>query len=156
MQQPQQNPYASPMSQAPPPIQHQQKGYVEPAGQGLRFANMLIDSAVQFGIGFVAGFAIVAMAGNDGLIFLEGIGGNLIGIPIGLAYYFLMEVTTGRTLGKLVTGTKVVNEHGEPASTGQILGRTFSRFIPFEAFSFLGTPCRGWHDSLPNTYVIKA
>ncbi len=32
--------------------------------------------------------------------------------------------------------------------------RSFSRLIPFEAFSFLGTPCRGWHDSISKNYVV--
>ena len=80
----------------------------------------------------------------------------MLGIPIALAYYLVSEATTARTLGKLVTGTKVVNEHGGKPTFGQYLGRTFARFIPFEAFSFFGTPTRGWHDSLPRTYVIKA
>ena len=77
----------------------------------------------------------------------------LVGTANDDAYYVILEGMTGRTLGKLITGTKVVNERGEPPSFGQILGRTFSRFIPFEVFSFLAEDGRGWHDSVPGTYV---
>ena len=37
---------------------------------------------------------------------------------------------------------------------GQILGRTFSRFVPFEAFSFLPSPV-GWHDRWSGTRVVR-
>jgi hypothetical protein len=33
--------------------------------------------------------------------------------------------------------------------------RTLSRFIVFEALSYLGSVSRGWHDSLSGTYVVK-
>jgi uncharacterized RDD family membrane protein YckC len=55
----------------------------------------------------------------------------------------------------LITGCKVVNEKGGRPSFGQILGRTFARLIPFEAFSFLGTTGRGLHDSVAKTFVVK-
>ena len=74
-----------------------------------------------------------------------------------VAYYVVLEGLTGMTLGKMVMGTKVVNESGASPSFGQILGRSFCRLIPFEVFSFLGNkgfPI-GWHDSIPKTRVIK-
>lgn len=156
MQQPQENPFASPTSHGPPPVQYEKKPFVVPAGQGLRLANLLIDRIAQVGISFGIGFTLGTFGGEPMIEFLESIYGILIEVIIAIAYYFVLEVSTGRTLGKIVTGTKVVNEDGGPASVGQILGRSFSRLIPFEAFSFLGTPCRGWHDSIPNTYVVKA
>lgn len=36
----------------------------------------------------------------------------------------------------------------------QILGRLFSRLIPFEALIFISKNPLGWHDSIPNTMVI--
>ena len=48
----------------------------------------------------------------------------------------------------------VVLEDGSlPSSTGY-LKRSFSRMIPFEAFSFLGSEARGWHDTISKTYVV--
>jgi uncharacterized RDD family membrane protein YckC len=71
-------------------------------------------------------------------------------------YYILMEGIFGRTLGKLITGTVVVDGFGNKPSFGKIIGRSFARLIPFEAFSFLGSTGRGWHDSLTDTYVVKS
>lgn len=69
-----------------------------------------------------------------------------------MLYYIFFEGLWTRTPGKFVFGTIVVNEQGGRPSIGQIVGRTFSRFIPFEAFSCLGE--RGWHDSIPKTLVV--
>lgn len=87
---------------------------------------------------------------------LERIPSVVLGFAILLFYYVILEAATGRTLGKLITGTKVVNEDGGAPSIGQIIGRTLCRCIPFEAFSFLSSDARGWHDRIPKTYVVKA
>lgn len=129
---------------------------IVPAGQGLRFLNLVIDYLAQLAIGFGVGILVGLTAGENGAAFLASTPGRFIGIPILLAYYLFFEATTSRTLGKLLTGTKVVNIVGGKPSFGQILGRTFARCIPFEPFSFFGTPARGWHDSLTKTYVVKA
>lgn len=150
-----QNPYASPTS-----LQHSVDHVdvtqaVVPGGQGARFANLIIDYFAQFALGFVVGIVAVIIGGEQAAVFLDETPGLVIGIPILLAYYFVLEATTGRTLGKLITGTKVVNQDGGTPTLGQIAGRTFCRLIPFEAFSFFGTPPRGWHDSIPKTFVVK-
>ena len=48
----------------------------------------------------------------------------------------------------------VVLEDGTKPTTSDIVIRSLCRFIPFEAFSFLGDEGRGWHDSLSDTYVV--
>ena len=72
-----------------------------------------------------------------------------------LIYYFLSEALFSRSLGKLITGTKVVscNKNRKPGAL-QILGRTLLRLMPFEWFSFLGDDPSGWHDKLSNTKVV--
>jgi uncharacterized RDD family membrane protein YckC len=72
-----------------------------------------------------------------------------------VGYYFLCEATTGRTVGKLVSGTRVVTESGGKPTTLQILQRTLSRMVPFEPFSFFG-PSTGWHDRWSKTRVVMA
>ena len=64
-----------------------------------------------------------------------------------ILYYMITEGLSGRSLGKLITKTKVINMENEKPSFINILGRTMCRFIPFEAFSFLGDG-KGWHDSI--------
>ncbi|MBC8643239.1 RDD family protein [Flavobacterium lindanitolerans] len=60
-----------------------------------------------------------------------------------------------RTIGKFITKTVVVNINGEKPDTQEILVRSLCRLIPFETFSFLGAPNKGWHDSISKTYVVN-
>ena len=165
MSQLQENPFSSPTADAPtmPP---RPQGTPVPARKGLRFANFFIDNIVlnviSFGIGVVIAVMLIAAGyepdaqGNfvDAPLWVN-IVINLVHIPVALAYYIFFELTLGRTLGKLITGTKVVNAEGGNATVGQVIGRSFARFIPFDAFSYLGETGRGWHDSLSKTYVVK-
>lgn len=67
---------------------------------------------------------------------------------------FLMEkFTNGRTLGKLITGTKVVKTDGSQLTTDDLLKRNFSRIVPFDQLSFLGN--NGWHDRWSDTRVVR-
>lgn len=149
-----------------PAMPPRQEGTPVPARKGLRFANFFIDNIVlnivTFGIGMVIGVMLISSGyevdsqGNFvGVPLWVNIVINFVHIPITLAYYIIFEMTLGRTLGKLITGTKVVNAEGGDATVGQVIGRSFARYIPFEVFSFLGETGRGWHDSLSKTYVVK-
>ena len=60
----------------------------------------------------------------------------------------------GRSLGKLITGTRAVNLDGSAISGKTAFIRGFIRAIPFEAFSALGTPPKPWHDKWTNTMVV--
>lgn len=149
------NPYAAPSVQ--PPLSPTKSNLsFEPASQGQRFLNLIIDYFAQFAVSFTLGITVVLIGGEEAATTLEKIPDIVLGMPIVFAYYFIFEATTSRTLGKLLTGTKVVNEDGSRPTIGQIAGRSLCRLIPFEAFSFFGTPTRGWHDSIPRTYVVKA
>lgn len=67
---------------------------------------------------------------------------------------FLMEkFSKGRSLGKLITGTKVVKADGSDLTTDDLLKRNFVRAIPFDQLSFLGNT--GWHDNWSNTRVVR-
>ena len=78
----------------------------------------------------------------------------LITLLVYLLYYFVLESLTQRTLGKLITQTKVVLENGEKPGADVIVLRSLARIIPFEPFSFLGSIPRGWHDTLTRTFVV--
>lgn len=76
------------------------------------------------------------------------------GAIVTFLYYFLSEyLSNGRTVGKLITGTRVISTDGEKPSKKQYLYRTLYRIVPFEAFTFFGTD--GWHDSMTDTRVIN-
>lgn len=122
------------------------------ATKGRRFATMLVDLVFYYLLAFAVGIGL-AVLGNDQL--LEKTNNPLFGILLMLLYYMPQEALWGRTLGKLIVGTRVVNLDGEKINIAQALGRTLCRFIPFEAFSFLGgSRPQGWHDKIPKTKVI--
>ncbi len=73
---------------------------------------------------------------------------------LSISYYFILEVLTGRTIGKFMTGTIVVDVSGNKPSSFDILKRSLLRLIPFEYLSFLGHRARGWHDQYSDTYVV--
>lgn len=151
----QDNPYRAPESLIQVPnTTALADGQPIPAGKWRRFFNFLIDQLGAGGLGFVVGLGMGAIGWEPALNVLERhevISGWLFMV----VYYTIFEGMTGRTLGKLITGTKVVNERGEPPSFGQSLGRSFARLIPFEPFSCLAQDGRGWHDSAPGTYVVR-
>jgi uncharacterized RDD family membrane protein YckC len=72
-----------------------------------------------------------------------------------LLYYVPMEYFSGRTIGKLITNTKVIAENGAMPSFKSVLIRNLVRLIPFvDVLSFLGK--RGFHDSMSETMVVSA
>lgn len=126
-----------------------------------RFANYIIDGIAFYVIIFIVGliFGLLAVAGIDGpmvwLVENEGSSSmGLISIVLYLLYYFIFETFGQRTLGKFITGTKVVLSDGSKPSVKDIALRCLCRIIPFDAFSFIADRSRGWHDSLAKTYVI--
>jgi len=147
------NPYQAPVAR----IAEQESTAIVPAERWRRFVNFLIDYIAFVVFGAVIG-AILGVAGGIGAVEkLQSVGMQyLTGIVVMLIYYVPQEAMYGRTLGKLVTGTKVVDKNGNPPTWGKAFGRTLCRFIPFEAFSFFMADARGWHDSIPKTYVVKA
>lgn len=132
------------------------------AGKGVRFANYIIDYILKFGFGYLIGLVAGLMysylnviAPYDFITNMNKFEEFMLGYIISLIYYFTFEVLTQRTMGKYITGTKVVTYEGEKPSAGTIFKRTLCRFIPFNPFSFLGESGRGWHDSIPDTYVVN-
>ncbi len=125
--------------------------YVE-ANNGTRFINLVVDYVAFIVLAFLSGIVIGLLGMGELLI---GFGSNIFGLVLMFVYYVGFESTLGATPGKMVTRTKVVDADGGPASFNQILGRTLSRFVPFEPFSFLGSD-RGWHDRWSNTRVVRS
>lgn len=133
------NPYAAPKSGDTQTYAKEKPGPPVPASKGLRFANLVIDQLVMFAGAFLFGLFTFVLGGEEAF---EQFPDFVLGSVVAMAYYTLLEATTARSLGKLITGTKVVNKDGGTPSFGQILGRSACRLIPFEPFSFLGKEAR--------------
>ena len=147
---PEPNPYAPPASRleapdAPPATE-------ELASSGQRLSNLLLDTVGTYVFAFLIGLG-VALADETRLGLFDDF---RFGLALSIAYYGGSEALTGRTPAKFLTGTRVVSARGGRASPRQILGRTLSRLVPFDAFSFLGgeNPV-GWHDRWSNTRVVR-
>lgn len=123
----------------------------EEASSGKRFANYIIDTVIHYILCFIVGVAYSLALNTSNMGNLEAYS---IALLVVLLYYTILESTTGKTIGKFITKTKVVNydDYGKP-STGTIFKRTLCRFIPFEAFSFFGSG--GWHDTISGTMVVN-
>ncbi|GAB5558329.1 MAG: hypothetical protein SchgKO_25420 [Schleiferiaceae bacterium] len=116
--------------------------------KGKRFAHLIIDTIVFYVIFIAFTFATIG--------FVEDEGGILFVFTpylLWFLYYSLMEHFFGKTIGKFLTSSKVVDANGEKPTFGRAAGRTLARFIPFEAFTFLGD--NGLHDSLSKTRVVE-
>lgn len=129
------------------------------AGKGKRFLNWMIDRIACFGLTLVAGVGIGLLhaagirAPYELLMATEKLGEYAIGYFVAVIYYILMEGAFGLTLGKLITGTRVVNGIGMKPGWRAIIGRSFARIVPFDPFSFLGND-GGWHDRWSETRVV--
>ena len=127
------------------------------ADSSLRFVNFIFDRLIVGGIFMGIMFSLVMVEE------MTGASGDFMGLllililPVSItAYYAVMEKIYGKTLGKMLSKTRVVDVSGKPISWGQALGRTFARLIPFEPFSILfSDKSIGWHDSLSNTRVVR-
>lgn len=75
-------------------------------------------------------------------------------IPLYYAYYFVFESTSGQTIGKMITKTKVVSVNEPNRVVLNIFWRTISRLIPIDILSYLFSS-RGIHDILSQTELKK-
>ena len=137
------------------------------ATKGNRFTNYIIDLvfivAVFLALIFIFGYFYYSYVEDttavDAYLNEEETVNPLLdrlitSVVIALIYFALEFFSKGRSIGKFITKTKVVLEDGSKPTALDYFKRSFSRIIPFEAFSFLGAEGRGWHDRISKTYVV--
>ncbi|MDR2823816.1 MAG: RDD family protein, partial [Prevotellaceae bacterium] len=112
------------------------------ASKGLRFANSLIDMIIFYCAFILFGtiLGILSLVLNIDFTAMENVNSlldRLITTCFIVIYYFVLEMLLkGRTIGKLITGTKVVSKWGEEPTSKDYLIRTISRLVPFDSLSF--------------------
>jgi uncharacterized RDD family membrane protein YckC len=131
------------------------------ASTGQRFFNYLVDYAISYAIfRFVifklqVAFLAAIYQYVDSRAALYAI--SYLSV---IAWYILFRTafegfTGGKTIAKMMNGTRAVNEDGTRVTFKTALLRSLSRAVPFEAFSALGAnPPHPWHDRWAKTYVI--
>lgn len=124
-----------------------------------RFGHYMIDLVIIIGISLIFNLVWVQVfhtpftssTRTNGLIY------NLIpsldNIIITVGFYFICEQTMQRTIGKFATNSVVINQYAEAPNPESLIGRSFTRLVPFESLSCLSD--RGWHDKWSKTYVVK-
>lgn len=132
-----------------------------PVEKGTRFIHLIVDTIILIPIYFAVAYALGTIIG---LVYPELLY-NLVDTnplveyaftySIHFLYFFILESTTGQTVGKMITKTKVIHENGGIPTNKDIALRSVCRLIPFEAFSFLGSKDTGWHDRISKTYVVR-
>lgn len=129
------------------------------ADRGKRFLNYLIDLILFYLLFFFVGMiiAVISPSTIDGLADDQGFGlaDRLLSLVLYALYMSIVEtIFKGKSLGKLITGTRAVYEDGSKISTSTAFARGFSRAVPFCVFSAFGDPCIPWQDRWTNTMVI--
>lgn len=140
----------------------------EYASTGQRFLNFLIDNLLMtYGLSFLTEIAVGVLLGLFFPEYVQRLSENrdplstemlllsyLVGVVNYLLYYTICEKGfKGHTLGKLITGTRVIRNDGDELTFKDALLRTLCRLVPFEILSaFGGHP---WHDTWTKTSVIK-
>ncbi|MDQ0592875.1 putative RDD family membrane protein YckC [Chryseobacterium ginsenosidimutans] len=130
----------------------------------IRFAHLVIDRIVVFvlfaAFGFFSSLTYELFGIEYFIILAEKLSAVskfmdiIITTTVYLLYLILMEYfTKGRTVGKYITGSKVISTDGTEPSFQDYFLRNISRIVPFDTLSFFGE--NGWHDSWSDTRVIN-
>jgi uncharacterized RDD family membrane protein YckC len=129
---------------------------MNPATSGERFLNRSVDGIGMIMLIFLI-ISLTTKLSDSGILEEESNFRIVLFFLFALSpiiyYTFLEGITKGRTLGKLVTKTKVVRENGDAIGFKEAAIRSLCRLIPLDGISILfGAP---WHDQLSKTKVIK-
>ena len=105
------------------------------AGLGSRAFGAVIDALVQ------AMLVAIVSATSQGSFQDGGLGSAFVVVSVFLVIFFYFALCEalfkGRTLGKRITGLRVVSDQGSPASTRQILVRNLVRIVDFMPFGYI-------------------
>jgi len=133
--------------------------YLVHAATGKRFLNYVID-VILFYVLFIGAGIIFLIASPESINDIDDSPGfNIMDRLISLVAYaiymgFVEALFKGKSLGKLITGTRAVMPDGTPVGWGKAFARGFSRAVPFCVFSAFGDPCYPWQDRWTDTLVI--
>ena len=134
-----------------------------PAAMGKRFVNYFIDIivfSVFLSILLVMLAPVSPLAHRLSTLKPETVNlmdQFLLSFIYGLYISVTETVLKGKTIGKYITATRVVDENGLPVSSQAAFARGLIRIIPFEqlsAITFDFSAPRPWHDRWSRTFVV--
>ena len=147
-------------------VEESEEAFPNLAGLGKRLGAFIIDSVI------LAVLAVLTLA--SGIILTETafiinpetlvnllIPLYLVLLLLSSTYFIFLQGFSGKTIGKMVMGIKVVKDNGEPIGFWEALLRWLGYFIS-ALFVFLGfiwaifdSKNQTWHDKFVGTYVIR-
>jgi uncharacterized RDD family membrane protein YckC len=133
---------------------------LELASQGTRFGTFVIDRIVYFLLSMLIALAYFGMDTDAAANFDDSsASGKVLDYALGylalIIYYSIFEIFfQGRTIGKMICGTRALTNDGEIMDAGTVIKRTLCRIVPFDGLSFLGSIGNGWHDRWSDTMVV--
>jgi hypothetical protein len=149
--------------------EREEMNYADPVPKITRFVNYIVDQVaigvIINGLKFAIAYMKLGQNYRDHIYYkaidMENLNLTVleqslyVSLAVTFFYYLLFEgSTSGRTLGKIMTGTTAIAQDGTPFTYKHALMRTLCRFIPFEPLSAL-ISYLPWHDSLSKTAVVR-
>ena len=120
--------------------------------KGIRAGNFIIDIIVLAIIIVVAVYLISHVYPQ--IVDSSSPAFDVLASTIFFLYYFLLEFFTGKTIGKMLTKTVVVDRYGNKPKMLNLIARSLVRLVPVEGISFILGPI-GLHDLISGTRVTK-
>jgi uncharacterized RDD family membrane protein YckC len=149
------NPHRAPQTPTATATSKARKGRLPLASKGQRVVNLIVDATTIVLLQITVAVVLGMFLDEDALQGTRAGRALTFAIySIGFVYYLVMEAALGRTVGKFLTRTRVVDGGGRRPSTSAIFMRTICRLIPFEFVSFLLTE-NGLHDAASSTRVVR-
>lgn len=130
-------------------------------GRWVRFANYCIDMLVFYALAFGISMVLVLIESPVVEYIASENSGTALLMRLVYALLFALYIGgaeamfNGKSVGKMITGTRVIHEDGSAISASTALKRGFARIVPFEVFSAFSSPCCPWHDAWTDTAVVK-
>ena len=129
------------------------------AGFWIRFLAMLIDGVVLWALSALT-FDLIRKAQGIGPLDISWV--DLVEIIVYLAYYIILTVVYGQTLGKMVVGIRVIPQEGGANRWGaiilrEVIGKFVSAIILLFGYlmAAFDSKKRAMHDRIAGTYVVK-
>lgn len=117
------------------------------AGKGIRAINYLVDLICLSICYLIVNFLLE--------VFGAAINSGVLLLMIHFCYYFIFELLSYKTIGKIITQTHVTTLKNEKPDFLQILIRSLLRINPVDWLSYaFGTSVHGTHDSMSETMVV--
>ncbi|MGB6037324.1 MAG: RDD family protein [Cryomorphaceae bacterium] len=111
------------------------------AGKSYRAINLIVDSSIIAIIASVYDYLTGYMYSVWSYFFFS------------FLYYFILELKYQKTIGKVLTNTKVVGLDGAPPKSGNIALRSICRFFHFDVLSYW-VGAYGMHDGYSRTMTV--